>query len=147
VNKYTILLVDDDIDFVASNRMALEHEGFDVLTAHNRKDAMKIACSNQIDVAVLDVIMDTPDEGLVLARELRKNSKTEKVPLILLTSLNDVNRKAGYKVRFSDLDRDEIWLPIDRYMDKPVKSKDLTAEIRKLLPEIEENNVSDWKEK
>ena len=144
MNKYTILLVDDDIDFVAANKMALEDEGFNVLTAHNGKDAMKVACSAHIDTAVLDVVMDTPDEGLVLARELRKNTKTEKIPLILLTSMNEVNRKAGYRVRFSDMDRDEIWLPIDRYIDKPVKIKDLTAEIRKLLPKSEENTLAGY---
>ena len=52
---------------------------------------------------------------------------------ILLTSLNEVNRKAGYKIQFSDNDRDETWLPIDRYIDKPVKARDLASEIRKLL--------------
>ena len=132
---YTILLVDDDIDFVVSNKMALEEEGFNVVTAHNGHEAMDIVRNVNIDAAILDVIMDTPDEGLVLARELRKNLSTEKIPLILLTSLNEVNREAGYKVRFSDQDRDETWLPIDRYIDKPVKSKELTAEIRRLLSE------------
>jgi CheY-like chemotaxis protein len=142
VNNYTILLVDDDVDFIASNKTALETEGFNVLTAHNRREAMEIARREQIDTAVLDVMMDTPDEGLVLARDLRKNPSTENIPLILLTSLNEVNRIAGYKVRFSDLDRDETWLPIDRYIDKPVKSKDLTAEIRKLLAESPEKRMS-----
>ena len=145
MNKYTVLLVDDDVDFVASNKMALENEGFAVLTAHNRADAMEIANSNHIDTAVLDVIMDSPDEGLVLARELRRNRRTEGIPLILLTSLNDVNKEAGYKIRFSDLDRDEVWLPIDRYIDKPVKSRDLTAEIRKLLNEPVEKRTSGWR--
>jgi two-component system, OmpR family, alkaline phosphatase synthesis response regulator PhoP len=138
VNINTILLVDDDVDFVAANRMALESEGFQVLTAHNSKEGMEIACNNHIDAAVLDVMMDTPEEGLVLARELRKNSKTGKIPLILLTSLNDINREAGYNVSFSDQDRDDIWLPIDRFIDKPVKAKTLVAEIRKLLPKAED---------
>ena len=139
-----ILLVDDDVDFVASNKMALEKEGFNVLTAHNGKDAMKIVESTDIDAAVLDVLMDTPDEGMVLARQLRKNPRTEKIPLILLTSLNEVNREAGYKVRFSDMDRDEVWLPINRYLDKPVKSKDLSAEIRRLLSEpVQQDGTND----
>jgi two-component system alkaline phosphatase synthesis response regulator PhoP len=133
VKKYTVLLVDDDVDFVTSNKMALENDGFDVLTAYNRREAMEIARNTPIDTAVLDVVMETPDEGLVLARELRKNVATRTIPLILLTSLNEVNRKAGYKIQFSDNDRDETWLPIDRYIDKPVKARDLASEIRKLL--------------
>ena len=87
MGNYTILLVDDDVDFVASNKIALENDGFNVCTAHNGREAMEIARCTQIDAAVLDVIMDTPDEGLILARNLRKNPKTEKIPLILLTSL------------------------------------------------------------
>ncbi len=133
MNIYTVLLVDDDIDFVEANKMGLESEGFHVLTAHNSTEALKVAESNDFDVAVLDVMMDTPEEGMVLAREMRKNPRTKNIPLIMLTSLNEVNKAAGYKLRFSDTDRDETWLPIDRYIDKPVDAKKLSAEIRKVL--------------
>ncbi len=130
--KTTVLIVDDDIDFVEANRIALEAAGFEVLTAHNGSEGMEVARSNHVDVAVLDVIMDTPDEGFSLARDLRKDARTRNIPLVMLTSVNEVNRKAGYTFRFSDRDRDEMWLPVDKFLDKPVKPQQLAETIRLL---------------
>lgn len=132
MEKTSVLIVDDDVDFVQANRIALEAEGFQVLTAHNAGEGMEVAKANHVDVAVLDVIMDTPDEGFALARELRKDEATKKIPLVMLTSVNQVNRKAGYTFRFSDRDRDEMWLPVDKFLDKPVKPKELAETIRLL---------------
>jgi CheY-like chemotaxis protein len=77
--------------------------------------------------------MDTPDEGFVLARDLRKSETTKKMPLIMLTSVNDVNRSQGHKFRFSDKDRDDAWLPVDRFLDKPVKPETLVSTLQEVL--------------
>jgi len=133
MNKPTVLLVDDDIDFVITNRTALEAAGYQVIVAHNGNDGMKMARENRIDVAVLDVMMDTPEEGFVLARNLRKDKKTQDIPLVMLTSVNEVNRKAGYPYKFTDHDRDEMWLPIDKFLDKPIKPQQLAEAVRSFL--------------
>jgi CheY-like chemotaxis protein len=133
MNKPTVLLVDDDIDFVRANRTVLNAAGYQVLTAHNGVEGLKIAREHHIDVAVLDVMMDTPEEGFVLARDLRKDEKTKHVPLVMLTSVNEVNRQAGYPFRFSDHDRDDMWLPVDRFLDKPVKPQQLAEAIRSFV--------------
>lgn len=130
--KKTILLVDDDVDFIATNKMILEGAGYNVITAHNGVDGLKLATTRSPDVAILDVIMDTHDEGFVLARDLRKNDHTKKIPLVMLTSVNDVNRQQGHKFRFSDKDRDDMWLPIDRFVDKPVKPEALVAVVKEM---------------
>jgi CheY-like chemotaxis protein len=133
MNKPTVLLVDDDIDFVITNRMALEASGYLVLTAHNGADGMRIARENHVDVAILDVMMDTPEEGFLLARNMRKEEKTRNIPLVMLTSVNEVNRKAGYPFKFSDHDRDEMWLPVDKFLDKPVRPQQLAEVIRSFV--------------
>ncbi len=130
MNKGTVLIVDDDIDFVKANKTALETAGFHVLTAHNGSEGMKVARENHIDVAVLDVMMDTPDEGFALARDMRKDSNTKAIPLVMLTSVNEVNRKAGYTFKFTDKDRDDMWLPVDKFLDKPVKPSQLAEAVR-----------------
>ena len=130
MNKPTVLLVDDDIDFVLANRTALEAAGYQVIVAHNSNDGMKLARENHVDVAVLDVMMDTPEEGFILARNLRKEEKTKDIPLLMLTSVNEVNRKAGYPYKFTDHDRDEMWLPIDKFLDKPIKPQQLAEAVR-----------------
>ena len=127
-----VLLVDDDMDLVEINKTALEAAGFNVFTAANSAEAMTVATTNDIDTAVLDVMMDTPTEGFSLAREMRKNEKTKSIPLLMLTSVNTQNEAIGSFVRFSDQDRDKAWLPVDRFMDKPVKAEDLVAVVRTL---------------
>jgi CheY-like chemotaxis protein len=133
MTKTTVLLVDDDVDFLQANQTALEAAGFEVRIAHNSGEGLKIARENHIDVAVLDVMMDTPDEGFALAREMRKDEATKGVPLVMLTSINEVNEQAGYTFKFSDHDKDDTWLPIDKFLDKPIKPMQLAEAIRDLL--------------
>ena len=128
----TVLLVDDDYDLLDINRMALEGAGFAVLTADNGEEGFTMATSNKVDVAVLDVMMDTPTEGFLLARQLRQDPRTKHIPLLMLTSVNTENEAIGSFVRFSDRDRDQDWLPVDRFVDKPVKADDLVAMVRSL---------------
>jgi CheY-like chemotaxis protein len=133
MTKTTVLLVDDDVDFLQANQTALEAAGFEVKIAHNSGEGMKVARENPIDVAVLDVMMDTPDEGFALAREMRKDETTKGIPLVMLTSVNEVNRQAGYTFKFSDHDKDDTWMPIDKFLDKPVKPQQLADAIRSLV--------------
>lgn len=132
MDKKTVLLVDDEVDLLDTYKAILEHEGFSVLTATGSEEAMKIATSNPIDVAVLDVMMATPTEGFELARAMRKNEKTERIALLMLTSVNTHNEEIGSFVRFSDRDRDSTWLPVDRFVDKPIKPQNLVAIVRTL---------------
>jgi|WetSurMetagenome_2_1015567.scaffolds.fasta_scaffold199976_2 DNA-binding response OmpR family regulator len=127
-----VLLVDDDRDLIEINKMALEKAGFKVFTAANSAEAMSIATANEINVAVLDVMMDTPTEGFLLAREMRQNEKTADIPLLMLTSVNTQNEAIGSFIRFSDQDRSKTWLPVDRFMDKPVKAEELVSVVRTL---------------
>lgn len=130
--KQTVLLVDDDFDLLEINRMALERAGFNVITAENGELGFTLATTNRVTVAVLDVMMDTPTEGFLLARQLRQDPRTSQVPLLMLTSVNTENEAIGSFVRFTDRDRDKEWLPVDRFVDKPVKPEDLVSMVRTL---------------
>jgi CheY-like chemotaxis protein len=128
----TVLLVDDDVDLLDINRITLEGAGFEVLTAENGDDAMRIATTQHVDVAVLDVMMTTPTEGFLLAREMRQDDRTKNIPLLMLTSVNAENEAQGSSFKFTDRDRDAQWLPVDRFVDKPVKPEDLVSMVRTL---------------
>jgi len=133
MRKQTILIVDDDPDYLDANRAVLESAGFDVQTAGTAEEALKLLQSFSPDVAILDVIMDEPDSGFKLARQIRGNRKTRNVRIVLLTALNDVNREKGIAYRFSDGDRDESWLPVDRVLNKPVRPSKLAAVVHELI--------------
>ena len=130
--KKTVLLVDDDYDLLEINKMTLERAGFAVLTADNGEEGFLVASRQAVDVAVLDVMMDTPTEGFTLARQLRQDPRTRHIPLLMLTSVNTENEAIGSFVRFSDRDRDPEWLPVDRFVDKPIKADDLVSIVRTL---------------
>jgi CheY-like chemotaxis protein len=128
----TVLLVDDDIDFVEVNRSALEAAGYHVIAAHDGAEALRLASQNPIKLAVIDVMMTTPEEGFELARKLRDDQRTRAVRLLMLTSVNQHNRKEGL-LTFSDHDRDPSWLPVDRFIDKPVPPARLVELVREAL--------------
>jgi CheY-like chemotaxis protein len=130
--KKRVLLVDDDVDFVEINKFALEAAGYEVAVAHNGKQALDAAQRDHFDIAVLDVIMTTPNEGFELARALRKEPRTEKMPLIMLSSINAVHEGKGGLLRFGNRDRDERWLPIDRFVDKPITPEALVRLVAEL---------------
>jgi two-component system, OmpR family, response regulator len=129
----TVLLVDDDVDFLAANRLAFEAAGFTVHVAHNSTAAVEIANRVCPDAAILDVVMDRPDEGFALARKFRQDERTRSMKLVLLSSVNEINRRKGLAYRFSDQDRDEQWLPVDKVLEKPVKPKRLISIVEKLV--------------
>lgn len=128
----TVLLVDDDPDLIEAHSQVLESAGFEVLKAQDGPSGFALATERPPDVAVLDVIMNEPDEGFVLARRLREDPRTTHVPLVLLTGLNVVNAAEGRPFQISDRDRDEHWLPVDRVVDKPLHPYRLVALVREL---------------
>jgi len=140
MSTQTILLVDDDPDYLESSRIALENAGLPVRTASTETEALELVRIVKPAVAVLDVIMEEPDSGFRLARRIRDDEETRNVSIVLLTALNDVNREKGIAYRFSDRDRDEQWLPVDRILSKPVPPVRLVAVIRELM---EERNAKD----
>jgi CheY-like chemotaxis protein len=129
-----VLLVDDDVDFVEVNRLALEQAGFHVMTAYDGDEGFRQAAEHRPDVVVLDVMMRTPEEGFELARRLRGDQRTEKLPLLMLTGVNEVNRARGL-FTFSDRDRDATWLPVDRFLEKPIAPERLVPAVREVLAE------------
>ena len=84
--KRTVLLVDDDDDFLFQHRLHLETAGFHVLAAHGQKEAEAILARQRPDLAVIDVMMENPDAGFTLCHRIRKQDPS--IPVILVTSVN-----------------------------------------------------------
>lgn len=118
-----ILIVDDDPDIVDAGRLVLEREGYQVEGASNRADGMKALREAKPDLLILDVMMDEPDDGLRMAREIRKAGSD--LPIIMLTS---INAAMGLNI-----DKDEEMVPVDEFQPKPVDPQTLIAKVKKLL--------------
>jgi twitching motility two-component system response regulator PilH len=87
-NIEKILLVDDDIDIINSIKPVLEHKGFEVIFAHNKKDGYALAINEKPDLAILDVMMDTQHEGFELAYEIRTNPELNDMKVAMHTSID-----------------------------------------------------------
>lgn len=77
---YTILLVDDDAEYLEATRMVLEREGHNVLVATNGPDALSILQKSQVDLLLLDYFMQGMTGEDVVA-ELRKFNQYVQVTL------------------------------------------------------------------
>jgi DNA-binding response OmpR family regulator len=118
-----ILIVDDDPDIIEAGKLVLEREGFEVEGASNKGEGLKKLEEIKPDLLILDVMMEEPDDGLRMARDIRRAGHT--LPIIMLTS---VNAAMGLNI-----DKDEEMVPVDEFQQKPVEPATLVAKVQKLL--------------
>jgi len=81
-----ILIVDDEEKMLVLYREVLLNAGFEVLTANNGNDGMKLAAEANPDLVLLDVMMPEKDGGSI-AGEMLQNDKTKNIPVIFLSSI------------------------------------------------------------
>jgi len=117
-----VLLVDDDADFVAVNRTVLESNGFDVCTAFNGEECRQRLQSERPDLIVLDIMMASPGDGMFTAQDLKRDDATKSIPIIVVSS---VNEEPAY-----NLGRDDAWLPVEAFLEKPVTPQRLLDEVK-----------------
>jgi two-component system, OmpR family, alkaline phosphatase synthesis response regulator PhoP len=122
-----ILLVDDDAEFVQSNRDLLEAHGYQVFTASDGAGAIDSAARNKPDLVILDVMMTSDTEGFEVSREMAETPALKNIPVVLLTGI----RKA-MKLPFG-FEPDADWLPVKTVLEKPVRAQTLLDEIKKRL--------------
>lgn len=84
----TVLLVDDNPKYLKD---ALPHYGYDVLTATDGIQALKILSENVFDIILLDVMMPNMN-GWDTLKEIRKNVETKDIPVIMITAVNEEHK-------------------------------------------------------
>lgn len=122
-----ILVVDDDIDILESRRIVLEHDNFEVLTATNISVAKEILEKEKINLIILDIMMEKDSDGFNFAGFVKSNSKFKKIPIIVASAVNKMT-----KFKF-DIETDGDFLPVEKFMEKPIDPDDLIVTVRGLL--------------
>jgi len=114
----TILIVDDTPTSLDLVRSVLSAEGFATLAAKNGQEARELALSRQPDLILMDVLM--PGEtGFETCARLKSDPNTADIPIIFLSSLDDVKSKVvGLKIGGVD------------YIAKPVHGEEVLARVR-----------------
>jgi DNA-binding response OmpR family regulator len=123
-----ILIVDDDPDITESMRIILESCRHTIKTAKNGEEGLKEAAAAKYDLVILDVMMETMSKGFEVARQLRAGKHNAKTPILLLTAI-----KESTGLDFETEAGDKEWLPVDSYLEKPLKPNELLVKVESLL--------------
>ena len=114
----TVLIVDDQPEIVRLVRDYLEGAGFDVVTAGDGEQALRLARTAHPDLIILDLTLPSLD-GLDVARALRRDGD---LPIIMLTArTEESDRVAGLE------------LGADDYVTKPFSAREMVARVRAVL--------------
>lgn len=123
-----ILIIDDDPDITEAMTVVLENKGYEVRSAADSDEGMARLKEARPDLIILDVMMRTSREGFELCRELKHNPQYKDIPILMLTA---VKQKKG--LDFKSAVGDESWLPVEAFLDKPVKPDVLLEQVNDLL--------------
>ncbi len=121
-----VLLVDDDLDFIAATTAVLESIPCDIVTANTGEAGVQKAKQEKPDLILLDVIMPVRD-GFTTAEQLKKDPQLSKIPVIMLTAFaakgagSSVPRSRGFSLESED------------YLEKPIEPAVLLAKVKKYL--------------
>jgi two-component system alkaline phosphatase synthesis response regulator PhoP len=116
-----ILVIDDEKDLIELVRYNLEKEGFVVRSAQDGEAGLAAAKKELPDLIIVDLMLPGID-GLDVCRSLRSDSRTARIPVIMLTA------KSAEADRILGLE-----LGADDYVTKPFSPRELIARIKAVL--------------
>ena len=124
--KTKILLVDDEKDIVEFLQYNLEQEGFNVITAHDGKEALE-KMPQKPDLLILDVMMPRMN-GYEVCEKLRRMEDYKNLPIVFLTAKSsEMDEVHGLNLGAND------------FIQKPISPKKLIARVKSNLRRIETN--------
>ena len=131
-----IYIIDDDRDIVESISMVLKANGFEVFAQYNDENVIENVSQYNPDLIILDVMFpENSSAGFNIARDLKRNNKLTNIPIIMLSA---VNEQGIYMGQFTDKDIEESWLPVSKFLDKPVQPKELLLQVKSMLNLLDE---------
>ena len=128
MKKVKILIAEDDPDFRDSLKSVLESQQYTVITAVDKADGMEKIKNEKPDLAILDIMMSTWEDGLQMSRELKNDPQFKDMPIIMLTGI-----RTEISIDFKATVGDPAWCPVDAYLEKPIEPDILLGEVAKLL--------------
>lgn len=119
--KETVLIVEDERDIMEMIAYNLRREGYQVREATTGESALAAIKAAQPDILLLDLMLPGLD-GLEVCRRLKRDAKTEHLPIIMLTAKGDESDVVA-----------GLELGADDYLTKPFSPKVLGARIKAVL--------------
>jgi DNA-binding response OmpR family regulator len=128
--KSKILIIEDDADLVAAMKKMLENKGHDVVVAYDPEEGNEKLRQERPDLIILDVMFGNRGEskGFDFAQRIRNDKQIADIPILMLTAINTEKPYFNFSP-----DTDGQFLPVDSFLDKPVKFDDLFLKVEDLL--------------
>lgn len=121
----TILVVDDDSDFVEVVRLALTKKGYEVNAARSGPEALAAMRVRAPSLVIMDIMMQGVLDGLRTAKEMRADSDLRNIPVLMVSSVG-LSGFAGLLPKGEEL-------PAENFLIKPIEIPLLQAEVEQLL--------------
>ena len=123
----TILVADDDYDYLFQVRFMLENWGYQVVTAESQREAENIIRQLKPDLAIFDLMMENDDSGFILSYKMK--TRYPDVPVIIATA---VSAETGMSFGLTS-EEEKKWIMADLYLEKGIRPEQLKSGIEKLL--------------
>ncbi|MCK9225666.1 MAG: response regulator [Candidatus Muirbacterium halophilum] len=120
IKKRKILILDDEKDVTDFIEILLKMEDFDVKALNTSADLMKELLENDYDLLIIDIMMPQFN-GIQMTRLVKNDKKLKKMPIIVVTALND--KKNRFVAEHSGA---------DAFFVKPFSSDELVKEVKRL---------------
>ena len=121
----TVLIIDDDPDYVEAITALLESGGYEVHSASNGGDGLKLATALVPDLVLLDIVMTERTEGFTVLKKMRDVPALARTPVVIISSIYT-------EMPVFQVSPDTGWVPADLYLPKPVDPPRLLAEAARL---------------
>ena len=126
-----IYIIDDDPDIIDFLTLVLEKEGYETGFQLEEEQAAEKVSEFEADLIILDVIFPENDSaGFEIARELKHDERTKDIPIIILSA---VNQMGNYSGTFSNRDKNDTFLPIEEFAEKPIEPSSLIRMVKRIL--------------
>lgn len=126
--KTKILIVDDDVDFLEANRLALEAAGFEVTTTTDSKQGVELAAKVVPDLLILDLMMERLYSGFSVVEALQAHPETAAIPIIMVSA---VTTETGFRI---DTEGSKpAWLKVVEFVNKPIDPVDLARKVAEVV--------------
>ena len=112
-----------------------------MVTASGENEALDRIKEVKPDLIILDVMMDHLLSGFNLSQKIKKDASYKGIPILILTAVDrelhlDFQRHAEPRRRDEG---DEFYLPVDDYIQKPVKPEKLLSRVANLLNKTQQS--------
>ena len=122
MNKQNILIVDDDETILEILKKTLSEHGYDTTTAQDGQEAINtLQSSNNIDAAILDILMPKMD-GRETLKTIKESNNIKDLPILMLTGENSLANVSEC-----------LTLGANEYMVKPFEPEMLISRLQKIL--------------